>query len=134
MFLSLLCLPLEKQLELIGDVPVEGKGLVSKHGTNADNILWVLQEYYSGWFDEVSEAGAGKSIIALIESGAFKQVNYLDDFQQSKPWVELRQLAKQAIEQSGLEYWPIEQTIDFHESGYLPVIALHNHRWPFTVI
>jgi hypothetical protein len=115
MFLSLLCLPLEKQLAIIGGVASSGDESTAKHGTNADLVLWVLQEYYIGWFDEVNEGGAAREIMDLIETDVFGSRNYLSDFKEAEAWIKLRGLAAQALFEAGLDLWPIDGTIDFNE-------------------
>ncbi|WP_374536726.1 hypothetical protein [Chitinimonas taiwanensis] len=115
MFLSLLCLPIDKQLELIGGVPLNSTSHISMHGTNADHVLWVIEEYYIGWFDEVSKGGAAEEIQELIQTGAFGFPNYLMDFIDGAQWKKLRSLACMAISQAGLDVWPIDRAIDFND-------------------
>jgi len=116
LFLSILCLPIEEQLEIIGGVPSKkDNSKISMHGTNADHLLWALEEYYNGWYDEIDENGPGEEIITLIQSGSFEQINYLESFVEGKSWLKIRSLAKEAIKQAKLEPWPINGTINFYE-------------------
>ena len=114
MALSVLCLPIKEQLEVIGGIPPESEDIhISMHGTNADLLLWLFEEYKNGWLDNIEE-GKAYDIIKLIQSGKFPEVTFLDLFINGQPWIELRRLAKIAIKEAKLDLWPIEETIDFY--------------------
>ncbi len=125
MFLSLLSLPVEKQIEILGGLPTKDDPLVTDYSQNpASNLLAVLYEYYSGWLDEFFPNCPNAEALYLAVNGGkefkFSQDNFIHDDE----WEELRTLAKRALKESGLEPFPVPDRIDFDR--YIEIVSTQN--------
>ncbi len=121
MLLSLLILPVEKQLEIIGELPYERGSLAIDTAKNpAVYLLDTLSEYYAGWLDEFyPNCPNAEALYSAINGGIdFKlsQKGFIND----KSWNKLRGLAKLSLKEAGLDPFPVPERIDFND--YIEII------------
>lgn len=120
MFISLLTLPVDHQLKIIGGVPHRGNPALKDYTrNNAIHLLSVIGEYYISWLDEFyPECPNAEALIDFVETMGF-YYSY-EDFKEGDEWNELRRLAKAALEEVGLEPWPVPDSINFND--YIEII------------
>ena len=115
MLLSLLVLPVDKQIEIISDLPEQGDPLAYDYSRNpASHLLSTMFEYWSGWLDEFyPDCPSAQKLYDAINGGMdFKMSR--QGFIKGEQWVELRRLAKLSLEEAGLGPFPVPEKIDFN--------------------
>jgi hypothetical protein len=114
MFFSLLTLPVDRQIEIIGGVPHQGEPLVGNLRDNAGLLLSTMQEYYIGWWDEFAPECPNAEVLfdfinKMTEPGSY------ENFTEGDQWKKLRRLAKAVLDEVGLDPWPVPNRIDFND-------------------
>lgn len=122
MLLSLLCQPENKQLEILGALPLLGTDLLAKHGVHnpAALLLDTMYQYYNGWRDEFEPNVKYADALFAMVNGGVRFPLTTDGFLYDESWKILRKLAKASLEEVGLEEWPVPRKIDF--SKYIEII------------
>lgn len=110
MTLSLLILPPEEQIKIIG-----GKGEDrSEKLKNAGHILGMLFDFCNGWLDEMHpNTQNAEKLFEYINNRKFEYS--VASFIDGNNWNELRKLAKLTLEESGFEPWPLPKRIKFSD-------------------
>ena len=122
MLLSFLCQPEDKQLEILGELPILDNDPLAEYGAHnpAALLLDTMYLYYSGWWDEFApNTQYAEEIYSMLGSGIFFPLT-TNGFLYGESWKILRKLAKAALEEVGLEEWPVPESIDF--SKYLEIV------------
>lgn len=121
MLLSLLSLPVNQQLGILG-VPDDDEDLSSSDDEceQLAYLLGTLSEYYSGWVDEFyPNCPYAQSLYSKINGEADFKCQ-VQAFIGDNEWIELRELAKNALIEAGLPHFPVPATIDF--SQYIEIV------------
>lgn len=123
MLLSLLCLPIDKQIEIIGGVPKDDDPITGKIdlvNNPASQLIDTLVQYYNGWWDEFEpNVGSAEELYRMIDGG--EPIGFTEaDFISSESWKKLRQLAKASLNEVGLEPWPVPEKINF--ADYIEIV------------
>jgi hypothetical protein len=111
MIFSLLALEPSKQVEILGDLPHTGtadKQALENNG--AASLVYLLQDHYVSWLDEFEPCPAAQQLFDLAWSMYGEQT--YEDFMNGTDWQQLRDLARMALTESGLDPWPLPQSVD----------------------
>jgi hypothetical protein len=120
LLLSLLILPVEKQIEVIGGIPAKGDLLTREFSrNNAALLLRALEEFSVSWSDEFEPScSAAKQLVDIVSTMSSEQC--LDSFLDGSEWRRLRKLASEALREVGLEPHPVPQRLDL--ADYVEVL------------
>lgn len=114
LMISLLCLPVEEQIEIIGGLPDEGDELANDYERNpASFLLSTIYEYYNGWLDEFYPNCPCAEALYDAVNGGSEFLMTRDAYVNSDSWKRLRELARMALEESGLPLFPVPDKINF---------------------
>ena len=122
MLLSLLCLPVDRQMEIIGGVAKDGclEGQNNFVNNPASQLIDTMYQYYNGWWDEFEPAVENaEKLFQMLDGGSIFGFTE-QDFISGYSWIELRKLAKAVLEEAKLEPWPVPNKIDF--SDYIEIV------------
>jgi hypothetical protein len=133
--LSVLVLPIERQIEVIGGLTddeheINDKMFVSNSLLFSDALYcygysWVDQDFdFLYDFEEHKPSRLQEAFIAAI-AGTSTLDKYKSQFINSVEWAEVRRLGSLILEMSGLPPNPVEQPIDFNE--YLEIVIDPEH-------
>ncbi len=103
MLFSLLTIEPERILEILSD-----ENALTEDGP--ENLVYVIQDRYVGWLDEFEPCPRAQQLLDLAWSMGGEQ-SY-ESFMTGDDWKQLRVLAKLALEEAGLEPWPLPPHID----------------------
>jgi hypothetical protein len=122
MLLSLLCLPVDRQIEIIGDIPKGdfADGKVDFVNNPASQLIDTMIQYYNGWWDEFEpNVENAEKLFRMIDGGTCFGFTE-NDFVSGQSWNKLRELAKAALDEAKMEFWPVPDKIDF--SDYIEIV------------
>ena len=115
MAVSVLASPDEALLEALGGVPSkDSHSKISEHGTNADHLLWLLQEYKIYWAADFGELPTFRELERHLDKPERPDISHLEDLG-GNYWRTLRNLASELLKETGLEEWPIRGSINFYD-------------------
>lgn len=134
MLLSLLVLPVEEQVRVIGGLPetaskIEGPKYYGDpyvfpedlKDNNAISLLSMLATYSSGWLDEFDPDCPNARRIDEMAGGGKVIFGYsLGDFKNKDEWKLLRSLAKDSLKEVELDIWEVPDRIEFEK--YLEIV------------
>lgn len=122
MLLSLLSIEPEQQLKHLGDIPHRDSPMAKRASSNPLLALnLALCEYHVSWWDdfypkiEATDRFDSELRRLGVVSGEGPGIFCFEEFLGGESWRHLRELAKAALAESGLDLYPVPVPIPFDE-------------------
>lgn len=121
LLLSLLCLPLERQVEIIGLAEYESSNSdLDLVYSPASQLLSAMYQYFNGWWDEFEpNVKNAEKIFSMLSSGLDFGFT-TNDYMYGGNWGVLRTLARKTLDEAEMELWPVPEKINF--SDYIEIV------------
>lgn len=86
----------------------------------ASQLLSAMHQYFNGWWDEFEpNVQNAEKIFSMLNSGA--EFGFAsNDFTHGESWSTLRNLARQTLDETGMELWPVPEKINFGD--YIEIV------------